>query len=94
MPIRYLFLDINEHLKNSKHSCYPCPANQSFVLHFLLCPLFFALVVAIIMHPITQIINLKDSIAFSIFLVCAGNHQSLLSLSLKYFWILYIAPNS
>ena len=52
-----------------------------FVLCSLLCRLFLTLVVAIIMHPITQIINLKDNIAFSVILICASNHQSLLSLS-------------
>ena len=94
MPIRCLLLHINEQLKNSKLELLSMPSKPELSLYSLLCPLFLTLVVAIIMHPITQIINLEDSVAFSVFLICVSDHQSLLSLSVTYFWILHITPNS
>lgn len=70
------------------------PSNLSFPSIPYFCPLFLTLVVAIIMHPITQIINLEDSVAFSVFLICVSDVNPFCLLSVTYFWILYITPNS
>ena len=81
LPIRYFLMNVNEYFdaKNSKLKFLSMPCKPE------LCPLFPTLVVDIIMHPITQIINMKDSFALSIFLTWMSNHQPLLSLYLKYF---------
>ena len=68
-------------------SCSPCTARE---LH----PLVPILVVNIFKHPITQIINLKVSVAFSMTLSCNSNHYPFSPYLLNAFLILYTASNS